>query len=130
MRDLQPFVGTMTLAYRKGAMNEADSLSRRQYFIPQATVHFLGDGEVASNAKLRRKSKPLLDDAQLNSMTGNALRLSPEFVKLIREGYSQDSRFMGTRVSGRKTPGLKPQLETFGVLIAFVFRGTLSADED
>jgi hypothetical protein len=31
LRDLQPFVGTMTLAHRKGAMNEADPLSRRPW---------------------------------------------------------------------------------------------------
>jgi hypothetical protein len=29
LRDLQPFVGSMTLAYHKGAMNEADPLIRR-----------------------------------------------------------------------------------------------------
>jgi hypothetical protein len=31
------------------------------------------------------------EDAQLNFLTVNALRLSPEFADLIREGYSQDS---------------------------------------
>jgi hypothetical protein len=40
LRDLQPFVGSMTLAYRKGALNEAYPLSRRldfvrSYFMPQ-----------------------------------------------------------------------------------------------
>jgi hypothetical protein len=34
MRDLQPFVGSMMLAYRKGALNEADLLSRCPDFIP------------------------------------------------------------------------------------------------
>jgi hypothetical protein len=29
LRDLQPFVGSMTLAYRKGAMNEVDPFIRR-----------------------------------------------------------------------------------------------------
>jgi hypothetical protein len=38
LRDLQPFVGSMTLAYRKGALNEADPLSRCPTFVPQATV--------------------------------------------------------------------------------------------
>jgi hypothetical protein len=47
MRDLQPFVGSMTLAYRKGAMNE-DPLSRRPDFEPHATFPFLGDGVVPS----------------------------------------------------------------------------------
>jgi hypothetical protein len=37
LRDLQPLVGTMTLAYRKGVMKEADPLSRRPYFVTQAT---------------------------------------------------------------------------------------------
>jgi hypothetical protein len=46
MRDLQPFVGSMTLAYRKGAMNEADPLSRRPDVVHQATCPKLWDGEV------------------------------------------------------------------------------------
>jgi hypothetical protein len=33
----------------------------------------------------------LFDDAQLNSLTVEALQLSPEFADLIREGFSQDS---------------------------------------
>jgi hypothetical protein len=33
LRDLQPFVGSMTLAYRKGALNEDDPLSRRPDFV-------------------------------------------------------------------------------------------------
>jgi hypothetical protein len=37
-RDLQPFVGSMTLAYRKRAPNEEDSLSRRLVFVPRATT--------------------------------------------------------------------------------------------
>jgi hypothetical protein len=38
VRDLQPFVGRMTLAYCKGALNEAFPLSRRQNFVHHATV--------------------------------------------------------------------------------------------
>jgi hypothetical protein len=92
MRDLQPFVGSMTLAYRKGALNEADPVSRRQdLFVHQATVPMFWDGEVSSNEDLRRKSHLLLEDAHLNLMTINALQLSLEFADLIREGYSQDS---------------------------------------
>ena len=33
----------------------------------------------------------LFEDAQINLLTINALRLSPRFAYLIREGYSQDS---------------------------------------
>jgi hypothetical protein len=33
----------------------------------------------------------MLQDAQLNLMTVNALPLNPELIDLIREGYSQDS---------------------------------------
>jgi hypothetical protein len=33
LRDMQPFVCMMTLAYRKGAMNEADPLNRRVDFV-------------------------------------------------------------------------------------------------
>jgi hypothetical protein len=46
----------MTLAYRKGSMNEADPLSRRPYFVPHATVPLLWDGKVPSDRELRRKS--------------------------------------------------------------------------
>jgi hypothetical protein len=41
--------------------------------------------------KVRRKSQLLFEDAQLNLLTVNELQLHPEFVDLIREGYSQDS---------------------------------------
>ena len=82
----------MTLAYRKGALNEAGPLSRRPDFVPQATVPLRGwDGEVPSDRELRRKSQLLFEDAQLNLLTVNALQLSHEFADLIREGYSQDS---------------------------------------
>jgi hypothetical protein len=46
LRDLQPFVGLMTLAYPKGPLNEADPLSRRPNFVTQATVPLFWDGEV------------------------------------------------------------------------------------
>jgi hypothetical protein len=92
LRDLQPFVGSMTFAYRKGALNEADPLSRRPNFVPLATIPLIyWAGEVPSYRELRRKSQPLFEDAQLNVLTVNALQQSLEFVDLIREGYSQDS---------------------------------------
>jgi hypothetical protein len=81
----------MTLAYRKGALNEANPLSRRPNFVYEATVPLFKDGEVPSDRELRRKSQLLFEDTHLNLMTFNALQLSPEFVDLIREGYSQDS---------------------------------------
>jgi hypothetical protein len=81
----------MTLAYRKGALNEADPLSRRPIFVPRATVPLFRDGEVPSDRELRRKSQLLLEDAQLNLITVNAMQLSLEFADRIREGYSQDS---------------------------------------
>jgi hypothetical protein len=81
----------MTLAYRKGALNEANPLSRRPDFVPQATVPLFWDGEVPSDRELRGKSQLLFEDVQLNLMTVNALQQSHEFVDLIREGYSQDS---------------------------------------
>jgi hypothetical protein len=77
MRDLQPFVVSMTLAYRKGALNEADPLSRRLDFVPQATIPLFWDGEVPSERELRRKSQPLLEDTQSYLMKVNALQLSP-----------------------------------------------------
>jgi hypothetical protein len=77
----------MTLAYRKGALNEADLLSRRPDFVPHAIVRLFWDGEVPLDTHLRRKSQPLLNNAQLNLLTANALRLSREFADLIREGH-------------------------------------------
>jgi hypothetical protein len=77
----------MMLRSLKGALNEADPLSWRPYFVPHAKVPLFRNDEVPSDSELRRMSKPL----QLNLPTDNALRLSPEFVDLIREGYSQDS---------------------------------------
>jgi hypothetical protein len=40
LRNLQPFVGSMTLAYHKGAVNEDDPLSWRPDFVPHATVPY------------------------------------------------------------------------------------------
>jgi hypothetical protein len=96
----------MTFPYRKGALNEANPLSRRPHFVPQATVPLFWDAEVPSKAYLRRKSQPLLEGTQLNLLIVNALRLSLEFAHLIREGYSQDL-FMG------KGTGLKQELGYF-----------------
>jgi hypothetical protein len=56
MGDLQPFVGSMTLAYLKGALKEGDPLTRRPYFVPQATVPLFWDDEVPSDRKSRWKS--------------------------------------------------------------------------
>jgi hypothetical protein len=91
LRDLQPFVGSMTFAYRKGALNEADPLSRRPDVVPPAKIPLFWDGEVPSYRELRQKSQLLLEDAHLNLMTVNALQMGPKFADLIREGYSQDS---------------------------------------
>jgi hypothetical protein len=46
MRDLQPFVGSITLAYRKGALNEDNPLSQRVDFVLQATFPLFWDSEV------------------------------------------------------------------------------------
>jgi hypothetical protein len=81
----------VTLAYRKRALNEAYPLSRRLDFVPQTRVTLFWDGEVPSYADLRRESRLLLEDAQLNSMFVNALRLRPRVVDIVREGYSRDS---------------------------------------
>jgi hypothetical protein len=69
-----------------------DPFILRPCFVPQATVpSFFGDGEVPPYSKLRLKSQPLLEDAQIYSLNVNALRLSRKFVNLIHEGYSQCS---------------------------------------
>jgi hypothetical protein len=91
LRILQPFVGSMSLAYRKGALNEARPLSWRPDFVHHATIPLFWDGEVPSDRELRRKSQLLFEDAQLNLMTVNVLQLSHKLAGLIREGYSQDS---------------------------------------
>jgi hypothetical protein len=55
LRDLQPFVGSMTLKYRKGALNEIDPLSRRPDIVPYTTITLFWDGEVPSKRDLRQK---------------------------------------------------------------------------
>jgi hypothetical protein len=72
-------------------LNEAQPLGRRSDFVPQATVPLFLDGEVPSDEDLRRKSHNLLEDAQLNVIIVDALRLSLDLADLIREEYSQDS---------------------------------------
>jgi hypothetical protein len=108
MRDLQPFLGSMTLAYRKGALSEADPSSRRPDFVPHAAVPLFRDGEVPSHRELRRKSQLLLGDAHFFLMTVNALHMTLEFADLIREGYSQDAFYgdegewtKGSRIEAR-----------------------------
>jgi hypothetical protein len=102
----------MTLAYRKGALNEADPLSRRPDFVPHTTVPLFWDGEVPSDRELRRKSQLLLEDAHLNVMAVNALHLSHEFADLIREGYSQDS-FYGDEGEWTKDSRIEARDEYF-----------------
>jgi hypothetical protein len=127
LRDLQPFVGSMTLAYRKGPLNEAGPLSRCPDFVPQAIVPLFWDTEVPSYRELRRKSQLLFEDAQLNLLSVNALQLSLEFADLICEGYSQDS-FYGDEGEWTKDSRIEAKDGFFGVSIASVFHGTLSSD--
>jgi hypothetical protein len=54
LRDFQSLVGSMTLAYRKGAMSKAYPLSRRPDFVPNAKVPLFWDGEGPSDRELRR----------------------------------------------------------------------------
>jgi hypothetical protein len=86
LRDLQPFVGSMTLAYHKKALNEADQLSRRIDLVAKATISLFCDGEAQSDSELRWKSQPMFKVAQLNEPIVNALRLKTEFADLVREG--------------------------------------------
>jgi hypothetical protein len=127
LRDLQPFVGSMTFAYRKGAPNEANPLSQCSDFVPHALVPLFWDGEVPSDRDLRRKSMLLLEDAHLYVMTVNALQLSHESADLIREGYSQDS-FYGDEGEWTKHNRIEAIAGYFSASIAFVSRGTLSSD--
>jgi hypothetical protein len=50
-------------ACRKGALNEANLLSRRPNFVPKATIPLFWDGEVSAYRELRWKSQLLLEDA-------------------------------------------------------------------
>jgi hypothetical protein len=63
LRDLQPFTSSITLAYRKGILNEANPFSRRLDYVPHAIVPLFWDGEVPLDANLRRKFEPPLEDA-------------------------------------------------------------------
>jgi hypothetical protein len=47
IRGLQPFMGSMTLAHPKGALNEVDPLSRRPDIVPHATIPLFWNGEVS-----------------------------------------------------------------------------------
>jgi hypothetical protein len=94
LRELQPFVGSMTLAYRKGALNGANPLSWRLDSVPQATALLFWNGEFMSYTKLQRKSQPLSEDALSNLVIINVLRLSHELADLVREGYSQKYPFL------------------------------------
>jgi hypothetical protein len=80
----------MTLAYRKGALNEANPLCRRPNFVPQATVPLFWDGEVPL---MQNQGIPaaIIKDTHLYLLIVNVLQLSLELVDLVREGYSQDS---------------------------------------
>jgi hypothetical protein len=75
----------------KGAMDEADPLSRRPNFVSHATVPLFWDDEVPSDIGLRQKSQPLYKDVQLTLMVVNSLRLSFEFADLVRKRYYKDS---------------------------------------
>jgi hypothetical protein len=94
----------MTLACCKGALNEAYPLTRRPDFVPHAKLSLFWDGEVPSEANLRRKPQLLLEFTQLILLNVNALRFSHELADIVREGYSLDS-FIMTRVSGEETFG-------------------------
>jgi hypothetical protein len=84
-------MGTMTLAYCEGGMNEVNPLSRRVDFVLKAKYPSFEDVEVPSvKSNLRRKSRLLLDDTQLNLMIVDPLRLSHDFVDLLHKGYSKD----------------------------------------
>jgi hypothetical protein len=109
MRNLQPFVGKTTIAYRKGALNETDPLNRRLSFVHHATVPLFWDGDDPYEGEIQRKFHLLFDDAHLNLLTLNALRLSPDFVDLIiREGYSPNS-FYGDEDEQKKDIQIGPQ---------------------
>jgi hypothetical protein len=54
MRDLQPFMGVMSLAYRKGSRNHADPLSRRADFYAQARLPLFSNGDVPQSLNPRR----------------------------------------------------------------------------
>jgi hypothetical protein len=121
VHDLQPCVGTMTLAYRKEPMNEDDPLSRRPDFVFQVTVPLFWDDGVPSEQRiLRRKSLSLS-----NSMIVNASRLNLDFRDLIREGYSQDSFYWD---EGEWTKELTPRTGIVGAAIACLSKEALRSD--
>jgi hypothetical protein len=56
LRELHPFVGTMTLAYGKENLNEANPLGRRPDSVVRTSCHtsLIWDSEVPSEDNLRR----------------------------------------------------------------------------
>jgi hypothetical protein len=64
-------VGTMTLANRKGAMNEANPLRPRPNLVPHDTIPLFWDGEVQRDANLQPKSKPFFNKRAIIALTNS-----------------------------------------------------------
>jgi hypothetical protein len=93
MRDLQPFVGSMTLAHRKIALNEVDPLSRRPDFVPLCHISIIMGWRGSVRYRFTTEVRAAVRRREVKSTNVNALRLSLEFDYLVREGYSRDSLY-------------------------------------
>jgi hypothetical protein len=56
VRNLQPFTGAVTLAYRKGSINQSNSLSRQVDFYTQANFPLFWDIDVPQSGNHRKQS--------------------------------------------------------------------------
>jgi hypothetical protein len=57
VRDLHPFTGTMTLAYRKGSKNEVDPLSRRADCYAQPSLPLFWNSDMPHSFDPREQSQ-------------------------------------------------------------------------
>ena len=91
VRDLQPYVGSISLAYRKGKWNEADPLSRRPDFKPISFGGLYWTGDVPDAAGTLLCTHHPYRAAELSTLTANTLSLDNDFLDSIKTGYVADS---------------------------------------
>mmetsp|Transcript_32607 Transcript_32607/g.82239 ORF Transcript_32607/g.82239 Transcript_32607/m.82239 type:complete len:736 (-) Transcript_32607:576-2783(-) len=90
VRDLQPLVGSISLAHRKGKWNEADPLSRRPDFKPIGFGGLYWTGDVPDAAEsLVSEHRPCT--AVLSAVSASSLSLDDNILHLIKAGYAEDA---------------------------------------
>lgn len=107
VRDLQPYVGSISLAYRKGKWNEADPLSRRPDFRPLSFGGIYWTGDVPDTHECMQSPQ----NAVLSTMHASKLMIDDDILDSIKVGYGADSFYSsdgGWKESGHvvQTDGL------------------------